>query len=140
MPVIWCSISGHGFGHAAQVVPILNELGHRIPTLRVVLRTNVPSRFFQEYLSPSWELRPSQQDIGCVQDDPLKINVEGTWNAYEQFHAGWATAVKQEAELIQSVQPDLVIANISHFGIAAGAHSGVRDGGRGVFVLGSSAT
>ena len=26
MPVVWCSISGHGFGHAAQVVPILNEL------------------------------------------------------------------------------------------------------------------
>ena len=32
MPYIWCAISGHGYGHAAQVVPVLNAL---VPSCQV---------------------------------------------------------------------------------------------------------
>ena len=125
MPLIWCSISGHGFGHAAQVVPILNELGHHIPDLRILLRTSVPIEFFQAHLQVPWELRFSQQDIGCVQQDPLMIHIKKTWNEYERFHVDWNLKVKEEAESIRSVQPDLVISNISHFGIEAGVRAQV---------------
>ena len=131
MPVVWCSISGHGFGHAAQVVPILNELGRRNPTLHIILRTNLPSAFFQNYLQPHWQLLPSQQDIGCVQHDPLIIDIKKTWEAYDQFHLDWTTKIMKEAETIRSYQPNLVISNISHFGIEAGVHSGIPTVGMG---------
>ena len=131
MSVIWCSISGHGFGHAAQVVPILNELGRRHPTLHIILRTNLPPAFFQDYLQPHWQQLPSPQDIGCVQQDPLVIDVKKTWEEYRQFHMDWMGKIMKEAELIRSYQPNLIISNISHFGIDAGGHSGIPTVGMG---------
>ena len=70
MPLIWAAISGHGFGHAAQVVPVLNALDRLVPDLRVLLRTTVPPAFFKDRLLPPWDMSPVQQDVGCVQKGP----------------------------------------------------------------------
>jgi hypothetical protein len=125
MPRIWCSISGHGFGHGAQTIPILNELGRRLPDLHVMLRTNLSQHFLQKNLTIPWELHPSIQDIGCVQNGPLFIDVPTTWMEYEKFHIDWFQKIRAEAELIRSHQPDLVVSNISYLGIEAGAQSGI---------------
>src|SRR2546426_789394 len=60
---IWCAISSHGFGHAAQVVPVLNELGRRVSGLTAILRTSVPPRFFEANLKIAWEVSPGEQDV-----------------------------------------------------------------------------
>jgi hypothetical protein len=82
LPLIWAAISAHGFGHAAQVVPVLNALGRLVPDLRVILRTTVPASFFNDRLMIPWELSASQQDIGCIQNGPLTIDVEATWREH----------------------------------------------------------
>ena len=125
MPRIWCSISGHGFGHGAQTILILNELGKRFPDLHVMLRTDLPQQFLKKSLTISWEHLPSRQDIGCVQDGPLIIDEAKTWMAYEQFHMDWSSKVRAEAELIRSYRPALIISNISYLGIEAGAKTGI---------------
>jgi hypothetical protein len=125
MPLIWCSISAHGFGHAAQVVPVLNELGPLVPGLKVILRTEVPARFFEDRLTVPWALSPTQQDIGCLQRGPLQIDVNATWAAYQRFHADWDARVGVEAEAVRSAAPDLVLANISHLAIEAGSRAHV---------------
>ena len=125
MPLIWCSISSHGYGHAAQLVPVLNALGRRIADLRVVLRTTVPREFFAGRLEMPWEMSPAEQDIGCIQRGPLSIDVAATWNAYQTFHADWSTRVAKEAQAIRSRQPSLILANISHLAVAAGEAAGV---------------
>jgi hypothetical protein len=125
MPLIWCSISAHGFGHAAQVVPVLNELGPLVPGLKVILRTEVPARFFEERLTIPWALSPARQDIGCVQRGPLQVDVEATWAAYRGFHADWDARVSVESEAIQAAAPDLVLANISHLAIESGSRAHV---------------
>ena len=60
-----------------------------------------------------------------VQDGPLLIDVEKTWIEYDRFHIDWSRKVLTETELIRSHQPDLVISNISYFGVEAGAQSGI---------------
>ena len=129
MPLIWCSISGHGFGHAAQVVPVLNELAGRVPSLTAVLRTTVPRWFFEGRLRLAWELSPATQDIGCVQQSPLKIDVEATWVEHVRFHAGWERKVRDETRVIRSSAPDLVLSNVSHLAIEAGVAAGVQTAG-----------
>ncbi|GJL55125.1 MAG: hypothetical protein NPIRA02_22570 [Nitrospirales bacterium] len=124
MPLVWCSISGHGFGHAAQLVPILNELGRRNPQLRVLLRTTTPADFFQETLAVPWELSPVQQDIGCIQQGPLSIDIEKTWSAYEDFHQNWKTRVLDEVMAMRQANPAIVLSNISHLGTASGVEAG----------------
>ena len=125
MPLIWCAISAHGFGHAAQVVPVLNELGRRIPALKVLLRTTVPSWFFQDRLQVPWKISACEQDIGCVQQGPLHIDVKGTWAAYDRFHTDWTDRLSQEADAIKRQAPDVLLSDISYLAIEAGARANI---------------
>ncbi len=119
MPIIWCSISAHGFGHAAQVIPVLNKLGAIVDNLHVILRTCAPSSIFQEYLHVSWELQAISQDIGCIQRGPLEIDIDRTWAAYQEFHTNWSQRVSQEAQAMRDAKANLVISNISYLAIAS---------------------
>ena len=119
MPVIWCSISAHGFGHAAQVIPVLNALGNIVQNLHVTLRTNVPSFIFEESLQIPWDLQAVPQDVGCLQRGPLDIDIEGTWSAYDAFHENWNQRVAQEVQAMNVIKPNLVISNISYLAIAS---------------------
>lgn len=125
MPVIWCTISGHGLGHAAQVVPVLNELGRRVPGLQAVLRTEVPATFFEDRLAVAWTRMPARQDIGCVQHGPLTIDVAATWAAHIQFHEDWNQTVGEEVRAIRAVGPALVLSDIPYLAIEAAARAEV---------------
>ena len=120
MTLIWCAISGHGYGHAAQVVPVLNALGTLIPGVKAILRTTVPASFFQDRLSIPWDHQPVQQDVGCIQDGPLTIDIEKTWAAHECFHETWDARLSDEVAAMQAASPALIIADTPYLAIEAG--------------------
>lgn len=120
MPLIWAAISAHGFGHAAQVVPVLNALGHLVPDLRALLRTTVPPSFFKDRLVIPWEIQPVQQDIGCIQNDPLTIDIETTWRTHQQFHCSWDERLQTEINAMRAAQPSLILADTPYLALAAG--------------------
>ena len=123
MPLIWCAISGHGYGHAAQVVPVLNALGALVPGLTAILRTTVPASFFRDRLMIQWTLSPVQQDIGCIQDGPLKIDIDATWAAHHHFHETWDARLSHEVAAMQAASPELVIADTPYLAIEAGSRA-----------------
>lgn len=136
MPTIWCAISGHGFGHAAQVVPVLNELRRHVPHLSALLRTTVPDSFFKDRLTLPWSLQAVQQDIGCVQKGPLEIDVLGTWNAYRSFHATWESRVEAETAAMRGVGPSLILADTPYLAVSAGRRAGIPAAVLGNFTWG----
>ncbi len=125
MAVIWCAISSHGFGHAAQVLPVLHALAQRVPDLRVVLRTAVPARLFERRLSLPTVIQPAVQDIGCMQADPVTIDVAATWEAHVRFHEAWNARVREETDAIRAASPRLVLSDIPSLAIESGAKAGV---------------
>lgn len=125
MPLIWSAISAHGYGHAAQIVPVLNELGRRIPSLKIILRTNVARYFFETRMTVPWELRPAHMDIGCLQQGPIVMDWDATWQAHRQFHATWEARLKEETTAIRAAGADLVLGNTPYLAMAAGAAAGV---------------
>lgn len=125
MPLIWAAISAHGFGHAAQVVPVLNALGGLVPGLRVLLRTTVPPSFFQDRLSIPWDISPVQQDVGCIQDGPLTIDVAATWQEHQRFHATWDKRLEAEVAAMRAARPNLVLADTPYLALAAGKSAGI---------------
>ena len=120
MPLIWAAISAHGFGHAAQMVPVLNALGGLVPDLRVLLRTTVSPTFFKDRLFVPWEIHPVQQDVGCIQQDPLTIDIEATWHNHQDFHRSWDERLQIEVHAMRAAQPNLVLADTSYLALAAG--------------------
>lgn len=125
MPIIWCAISGHGYGHAAQVVPVLNALHLLVPDLHAILRTTVPTTFFQDRLLGQWDCQPVQQDVGCHQDGPLTVDVPATWTAHRQFHASWDERLAIEVADIQRAKPALILSDTSYLALAAGSELGL---------------
>ncbi len=125
MPLIWAAISAHGFGHAAQVVPVLNALGRLVPNLRALLRTKVPSSFFRDRLAIPWDISPVQQDVGCIQNGPLTIDVEATWLEHDRFHATWADRMQAEIEAMRVARPNLILADTPYLAIAAGSQAAI---------------
>ena len=123
MPLIWCAISGHGYGHAAQVVPVLNALGALVPGLTTILRTTVPASFFQDRLTIQWQLSPVQQDVGCIQNGPLKIDIDATWAAHRRFHETWEARLSKEVAAMQAASPALVLADTPYLAIEAGSRA-----------------
>jgi hypothetical protein len=125
LPTIWCAISGHGFGHAAQVVPVLNQLGRLVPGIVACLSTTVPASFFYDRLSIPWSLRTAQQDVGCIQRGPLDIDVRGTWEAHRAFHATWESRLDIETAAMRAVAPNLIVADTPYMAVAAGRGAGI---------------
>lgn len=125
MPTIWCAISGHGYGHAAQVVPVLNELGKLVSGLSAILRTTVPASFFEDRLTIPWILQSVQQDVGCVQEGPLQINIPATWEAHRLFHARWEQRVMQEVAAMQASGPQVILADTPYLAECAGKDAGI---------------
>jgi hypothetical protein len=123
MPIIWCAISGHGYGHAAQVVPVLNALGVLVPGLTAILRTTVPASFFRDRLTIQWTLSPAQQDIGCIQKGPLRIDIDATWAAHHHFHETWDARLSHEVAAMHAASPALVIADTPYLAIEAGSRA-----------------
>lgn len=125
MPTIWCAISGHGFGHAAQVVPVLNELGRRIPDLTAILRSSVSASFFHDRLTLPWSRQSVQQDVGCVQHGPLEIDVQATWDSHRQFHATWDARLAAEKTAMAAATPAVILADTSYLALSAGKQAGI---------------
>ena len=123
MPSIWCAISGHGYGHAAQVVPVLNALAALVPGVTAIIRTTVPASFFQDRLTIPWTLSPAQQDVGCIQDGPLMIDIDATWAAHQLFHKTWEARLSQEVAAMQAASPTLAIADTSYLAIEASSRA-----------------
>jgi hypothetical protein len=105
------------------VVPVLNALGDLVPGLTAILRTTVPASFFENRLTIPWEHSPVQQDIGCIQDGPLTIDIDATWAAHQRFHETWEARVPCEVTAMQAASPSLVIADTPYLAIEAGSRA-----------------
>ena len=123
MPSIWCAISGHGYGHAAQVVPVLNAVGALVPGVTAILRTTVPASFFRDRLTIPWDHQPVQQDIGCVQDGPLTIDINATWEAHQHFHDTWNARLSNEITAMHMAAPALIVGDTPYLALEAGSRA-----------------
>lgn len=105
------------------MVPVLNALGALVPGLTAILRTTVPASFFRDRLAIQWTLSPAEQDIGCIQDGPLKIDIDATWAAHRRFHETWEARLSNEVAAMQAASPSLILADTPYLAIEAGSRA-----------------
>ena len=105
------------------MVPVLNALGALVSGVTAILRTTVPASFFRDRLTIPWDHQPVQQDIGCVQDGPLKIDVDATWEAHQHFHDTWDTRLSNEITAMHMASPALIIGDTPYLALEAGSRA-----------------
>ncbi len=119
------AITAHGYGHGAQVAPVLNALHRRLPELRLSLFTDLSPAFLRGRIRLDFELIAEPPDFGLVMDSALAIDLEASAAAYRRLHRDWDEQVAAQARLLRRLRPDLVLADVPYPILAAASAEGI---------------
>ena len=130
-------ISGHGFGHAAREVEVINQLE---PVLRasgsrntIVVRTSADPWLLDRTLRVPVERMPAQADTGIVQIDSLRLDEEATFREARAFYATFDAMARDEAGLLRALKARLVVSDIAPLGFEAAHRARIPSIGIGNF-------
>jgi hypothetical protein len=118
---LYVALSGHGFGHLAQVAPVLNEWRRRWPEARLTLQSVLPEAVLRERIAGEFAVVVGAADFGMRMVDALEAKVAESLAAYRTFHAEWDTRLAWQESLLREATPDLVLADIPYLSLAAAA-------------------
>ncbi len=104
-------ITGHGYGHAVRSCQVIWNLKERCPELTVYVRSTVPEWLFEH---PHYSVEQSSQalDVGIVQDDSLRMELEPTLEACKGLHARIPSLIEQELDFISKHNISLVVGDV----------------------------
>jgi L-arabinokinase len=118
--IVWY-ISGHGFGHAARDVEVINLLGARHPDLPISIRTSAPRWIFDLTLTRAVDWHPLECDTGVVQIDSLRVDEAETVRRASVFYEAFDALAGREAERLHATRARLVVGDIPPLAFAAAA-------------------
>jgi L-arabinokinase len=105
-------VTAHGYGHGVRSCAILNALKRLRPGLRPVVVSNLPEAFFKSRLEFSPDLRAGAFDIGMVQLDSIRVDLEGTRERVTALHAQEADLFAAECEFLRTRKIGCVVSDI----------------------------
>ncbi|MDR2874882.1 MAG: hypothetical protein LBV44_02995 [Methylobacillus sp.] len=118
-------ISAHGFGHIAQVAPVINALRERIPALRLTVRTMASHEQLRARIHGDFEYLREGGDIGMVMASALDVQARETARAYEHLHHDWEQTVAREADALRVIAPDFVLSDVGYLPLAGAHRAGI---------------
>jgi len=121
MSHLYVALSGHGFGHLAQVAPVLNEFRRRHPEVRLTLQSALPTTVLRSRIAGEFERVEGAADFGMVMVDALATNVTASLAAYRAFHAEWNQRLAWQEQALRAAAPDLLLADVPYLSLAAAA-------------------
>ena len=124
-PHLFVDVSAHGFGHLAQVAPVLNALSARLPTLRITLRSGLPTSKLRARVTADFTHLAESSDFGYVMHDAVSVDLAATALAYRRQHADWEARVDRDAHLFAALRPDLVLSDVAYLPLAGAARTGI---------------
>ncbi|MEX1128886.1 MAG: hypothetical protein WD227_12905 [Vicinamibacterales bacterium] len=119
-------ISGHGLGHAAREIEVINALGPRLPEgLEILIRTSAARWLFERTVRVPFTYWPGVCDTGVVQIDSLRLDAHASVREAAAFHADFDTRVAEEVGILQARGARLVIADAPPLACVAAAIAGI---------------
>jgi UDP:flavonoid glycosyltransferase YjiC (YdhE family) len=118
-------LSAHGFGHLAQVGPVVGTLATRDPALRVSVRTGLPASIVRPRIAAPVSVLACTGDVGMRMRSALDVDLEASLQAYLELHADWEARVAAESASLRALGADLVLADVPYLGLAAAGRAGI---------------
>jgi hypothetical protein len=117
-------VSGHGFGHAARIVELIDAIAALRPDVSIAVRTSVAPWMFSRVRAPV-DVEAVDTDTGLVQIDSLRFDERATVERAAAFYATFDRRADVEAQALRARGADLVIGDIPPLAFAAAARAGV---------------
>lgn len=117
-------VSGHGFGHLAQVTPVIRDLAQDA-NLRVVVRSALPPDVISNFVSGIIETASAPPDVTMAMRGPSTVDIAATAAHYRNLHADWKGHVARAAETLSALKPTLLVADIPYLSLAAAQRLGI---------------
>jgi hypothetical protein len=114
-------VSGHGFGHAARDLQIVNALHRLNPSLRFTIRSSVPEWFLRSSLKVPADLTPGEVDTGVVQPDSLSVDEDATAARASAFYRDFHARVERERRFLLKQRTAIVVGDAPPLAFAAAA-------------------
>ncbi|MCP5158479.1 MAG: hypothetical protein H6975_03520 [Gammaproteobacteria bacterium] len=123
---LYVALSGHGFGHLAQVAPVLNAWRrHRSTNRQLTVQSMLPEAILRSRIAGQFSVVPGSADFGMVMADALEAKVVESLAAYRAFHADWEARLTWQEQVLRDARPDLLLADIPYLSLAAAARLGI---------------
>jgi len=106
-------ISGHGYGHLAQIAPVLNKLIEFSPDLHLLLRTALPEELLKSRIRGPFTQIEGPVDVGVIQKNAIDEDIPATIAAARIFFGHFGSRIEQEIECLRACRPVAVLSDIS---------------------------
>lgn len=106
-------VSAHGYGHGVRSSDIIRAVFRQASDIEIVLVSTLPPAFLENRLRPvRIALRDGQFDVGMVQLDSIRVDVEATRRRVEDLCARWDVLVGQEVRWLREQRVGMVVCDI----------------------------
>jgi hypothetical protein len=117
-------VSGHGFGHLAQVTPVIRDLAQDA-NLRIVVRSALPADVISNFVGGTIETASAPPDVTMAMRGPSTVDVAATAARYRDLHADWTGHVTRAAHGLAALRPALLVADVPYLSLAAAQRLGI---------------
>ena len=115
-------LTAHGYGHAVRSCAICNKFSQDV---RVIFRTLIPQKFFEEEIKRPFGYSPGHFDCGCIQRDSVTVNKKETLEAYMKLADMNETRLKQEVKWVLHQGADGMVSDITPFAFELATEAGL---------------
>jgi hypothetical protein len=118
-------VSPHGFGHAARAAAVMQAISDIDASVEFEIFTTVPSWFFQDSVSATFNCHALLTDIGLVQKTAFQADLNKTIGSLNDFLPFPKLLISEVTATIRTLNCVLIICDISPLGIAVGSKAGI---------------
>lgn len=126
LPPVAYYVTAHGYGHGVRSCDIIRGLNHLAPDLRISIVSDLPESFFRNRLHSNLNFcRPGSFDVGMVQIDSIRVDVDASLARVESLYRNRETLVRQEAAFLEAGEFGMAVADIPAIPLEAAAVAGI---------------
>jgi hypothetical protein len=122
---VYIAITDHGFGHAARTASIAGQLQKLLPAVKLILVTTAPRWLLECYIDGDFSYRQRGFDVGVVQADSLKMDLDATRSKWQKIIDNQAEIIAEEVAFCREQQVDLVFADAPPLAVLIAKQLGV---------------
>jgi hypothetical protein len=120
-------ISAHGYGHGVRSCDVIRALNSHYPQLNIHIISQLPVSFLASRIGGAIHnpVRSESFDVGMVQLDSIRVDVDATLNKVQQLYERRKQIVAQESVFLRENDIRLIVTDIAALPIEAAALLGI---------------